>query len=134
MGAGVANIITVLFRRMDKVLRNSQKESDADRRAIDLCLHAGYDPRKCLLIFEILEKFSLDVRAVDAALGPDDFDDEPANIAAWRRSLRNAWYKIRRGYPSIRDRLQQLQRHLYDRARQSAEKENTAAQQCPRAA
>jgi hypothetical protein len=128
MGEGVANILTVFFRRMEKVLRNSQKESDADRRAIDLCLRAGYDPKKCLLIFEILEKFALDVRAVDAALGPDDFDDESANIAAWRISLRNAWYKIRRGYPSVRDRLQQLQRHLRDRARQSAEKECTAAQ------
>jgi predicted Zn-dependent protease len=72
MGAGLANMLTVLFRRMEKVLRNAQKESDADRRAIDLCLQAGYDPRRCLLIFEILENFSLDVGAVDAALGPDD--------------------------------------------------------------
>lgn len=123
LGASTAYLLTILFRCMENLIFSSQKESDADRRAVDLCLQAGYDIRKGLGIFDVLEKFALDMGDIDAALGPDGSEDEPCDGAVWRNRLKGVWYKIRRGHPSIRDRRQQLQRYLVDKARQESPQE-----------
>jgi predicted Zn-dependent protease len=120
----------VLYRCMEGALFSSQKESDADRRAIDLCLEAGYDARKYLLIFDVLEKFALDVGDVDGALGTDDHEEQLRNTPLWQRRLKSVWYKIRRGYPSISERRAQLKCHLAGKAAPEATSETgfTAAQ------
>ena len=111
-GAGLVRLLTVLVRCMENLLFSSQKESEADRHALELCREAGYDTGQCLLIFDILEKYALDVGDLDGALGRDDFDEEVRDTSAWRKKWRSAWYRIRRGYPSIRERRQQLREHL----------------------
>ena len=123
IGTGTARLLTVLYRCMEGALFSSQKESDADRRAIDLCLEAGYDARKCLLIFDVLEKFALDIGDVDGALGTDDLEEQLRNTALWKRRLKSVWYKIRRGYPSISERRAQLKCHLADKAAPEAPSE-----------
>ena len=116
IGTGTARLLTLLYRCMESVLFSSQKELAADRRALDLCLEAGYDIRKCLLIFDVLEKFALDMGDVDAVLGTDDLEEELRNTPLWQRRLKSAWYKIRHGYPSIRERRAQLKCYLADKA------------------
>ena len=112
-GAATARLLALLFRSMSNLLFNSQKESEADRHAVDLCLRAGFDIRKCFGIFDVLEKFALDQRDVDAALGPDDSDETTdGDPAGWRSRLKSAWYRVRRGYPSIRERRRQLKRYV----------------------
>jgi predicted Zn-dependent protease len=112
IGTGTARLLTVLYRCMEGALFSSQKESDADRRAVDLCLEAGYDVRKCLVIFDVLEKFALDMGDIDAALGSDDLEEQRRNTPLWQSRLKSVWYKIRRGYPSISERRAQLKCHL----------------------
>lgn len=38
----------MFFRAMQKRIYSPERELDADRRAIDPCMTAGYDPGKCL--------------------------------------------------------------------------------------
>lgn len=40
--------------------RRRERELEADRRAFEMCIEAGYDPERCLRLFDLLAHFRLD--------------------------------------------------------------------------
>jgi len=90
-----------------------QKECDADRHGLDLCISAGYEGLRCLELFDILEQHALNVGDLDMVYGPDaESDDELDENASWTTKAQIwAWQK-KRGYLPIRDRKQMLRKHF----------------------
>jgi predicted Zn-dependent protease len=75
-GRQAAPFLRVLYLNLLQRLYGPERECAADRRGIDLCIEAGYDPGRCLAIFDILEKNALDMRDLTMVFGPDESDDE----------------------------------------------------------
>jgi predicted Zn-dependent protease len=71
-GAHIAVFLAALYRSIEARLYGPEAEAQADRSAIDLCIKAGYEANKCLEIFEVLEKFALDMRDLDMVFGPEE--------------------------------------------------------------
>jgi hypothetical protein len=91
------------------VLHGADREADADAHGFNLCLDAGYDARRCLEGFDLLEEISLDWGDTEGVFGPDavieaELDGEPE----WMISLRTWLWERRRGYPSVRERKARL--------------------------
>jgi hypothetical protein len=117
-GTQIPLLITGLYRSIEARLYGPEREVAADRLAIDLCVRAGYEPAKCLEIFDVLEKFALDMRDTDIVFGPEDSDDELNPDAPLSTRLRVWLWQRTRGYLPLRDRRREIVRHL--------EKGNTA--------
>ena len=111
-GTAIAPLLTIFYRNLETVFYGPEKESAADKYAVDLCMEAGYDIEKCLSFFDVLEKFALDIGDLDIVFGPDESDEELDKHADWVTRLRIWWFKIRRGYLPIRDRRQMLIKYL----------------------
>jgi hypothetical protein len=100
-----ADLMVLFFRILQKRIYSVQWETAADDHAINLCVSAGYDGRKCLRLFDVLERWALDYGDLDAVYGLDQDDERElspeatlitkARIVAWQR---------RRGYLPIQDR------------------------------
>lgn len=93
LGKTVGTAVGSLLRHAERLLYSPEQERAADAYALDLCLAAGYLPKPCLTLFEILEAESLDLGDVAGVFGLDT----PSKL----------WEKLR-GYPSLRDRHQAL--------------------------
>lgn len=94
-------------------LYGPEQECDADRRALELCIAAGYDPRKCIGIMDKLEKIALDVHDLGAVYGPDEENDDELSSEASLKTKVQIWlYQRRRGYLPIQDRREMLMSHL----------------------
>jgi len=94
-----------------KRLYGPERECDADEYALRLCIRAGYDPERCLRLFQILENYFLDQGDVAAVVGTDVESDEELEPTATRVTKFRVWaYQRRRGYLPIRDRLFTLRR------------------------
>lgn len=107
-----ASLLAVAFHALESRLYGPEKECDADRHAIDLCLAAGYDGEACLSIFDILEQYALDLGDLDIVYGPDESDDELDEDAPWTTKAQIWAWQRKRGYLPIRDRRQMLLDHL----------------------
>jgi hypothetical protein len=108
-----ADIIPIVFRVLEKRLYSPERECDADRYSLDLCRKSGYNPSRCLEIFDTLENIALDAGDIDIVHGPDpNSDDELAPDADWKTRSRIWWWQRTRGYLPIRDRRQRLISHL----------------------
>ena len=105
-------VLSGLYRAALMRIHGPEKECQADRYGLDLCLAAGYDGCRCIEVFDVLEKYALDRGYLEAAYGPDDSDDELAADASWRTRMRIWLYQRKRGYLPIRDRRQALSEHL----------------------
>ncbi len=90
-----------------------ENERAADHRALDLCLQAGYDGRKCIHALNILAQHSLDLGDTDGTFGVDTNaeDDEPGQTP-WTSRLRTWTWERMRGYPSLQSRREALERYL----------------------
>lgn len=108
-----AALFALFFHGLERLIYGPQKECDADRHGLDLCMSAGYEGRRCLELFDILEQRALDIGDLDIVYGPDmESDDELDENARWTTKARIwAWQK-KRGYLPIRDRRQMLIKHL----------------------
>jgi hypothetical protein len=108
-----ATLFALFFHGLERLLYGPQKECDADRHGLDLCIAAGYDPARCLELFDILEQRALYIGDLDMVYGPDaKSDDELDENARWTTKAQIwAWQK-KRGYLPIRDRRQMLKKHL----------------------
>jgi hypothetical protein len=108
-----AKLMSLAFHVLENRLYGVEKECEADRRGMDFCVMAGYDGHRCLVFYEMLEQFALDVGDMDLVFGPDDeSDDELAPDASWAtRAHMMTWY-WRRGCLPIRDRRKMLKEHL----------------------
>lgn len=96
-----------------KRIYGPEHETAADRRGLELCLAAGYDGRRCLEAFGLLERLAPDMGDIDIVHGPDkDSDDELAPDAPLKTKLQIwLWQRIR-GYLPVRDRRAALIAHL----------------------
>ncbi|HEU4642576.1 MAG TPA: M48 family metalloprotease [Gemmatimonadaceae bacterium] len=106
-------VAVMFFRAMQKRIYSPERELDADRHAIDLCIAAGYDPGKCLYLFHILELIALDYGDLGAVYGLDTDSDEELSPEASTITKARIWlYQRRRGYLPIQDRQAELQRYI----------------------
>ncbi len=105
-------LILALYRIVETRIHGPEKESDADRNALELCVQAGYNGQDCIRIFKKLEKFSLDMGDIQGVYGPDEPDGELPEDASWSTKIRTWLYQRKRGYLSIRDRHEILLKHL----------------------
>lgn len=111
LGAGRAMIL--FFRVRQKRIYSPQWECDADRRAIELCVRAGYDGDRCLEIFRTLELLSLDTRDISGVFGPDfDSHDVSSPEESVLTKVRFWLWQRSRGYLPLRDRWALARRHL----------------------
>lgn len=103
----------LFFRSLQKRIYSPENELAADRRAIDLCIDAGYDPGKCLYLFHILELVALDYGDLGAVYGLDTESDQELSPDASRLTKARIWlYQRERGYLPIQDRQAELQRYI----------------------
>ena len=108
-----ASLFAVAFHALESRLYGPEKECEADRHALDLCLSAGYDGRSCLSLFDILEQYALDMGDLDMVHGPDEeCDDELDEDAPWTTKAQIWAWQRKRGYLPIRDRRQMLLDYL----------------------
>jgi predicted Zn-dependent protease len=113
-----ASLFAFAFHALERHLYGPQTECDADRHGMDLCLAAGYDGQKCLVLFDVLEQRALDMGDYDMAYGPDtDSDDKLDENAPWTTKAQIWAWQHKRGYLPIRDRRQMLRKHLQQRKR-----------------
>jgi len=108
-----ATLFALFFHGLERLVYGPQKECDADRHGLDLCMSAGYEGRRCLELFDILEQRALYIGDLDMVYGPDvESDDELDKNARWTTKAQIwAWQK-KSGYLPIRDRRQLLMKHL----------------------
>jgi predicted Zn-dependent protease len=111
-GTQIPLLLTALYRSVEARLYGPEREVEADRMAIDLCVKAGYDGPKCLEIFDVLEKFALDMHDLDIVFGPQDSDEELRPDAPLLTRLRVWVWQRSRGYLPLRDRRREVARQL----------------------
>jgi predicted Zn-dependent protease len=70
-----AVIAASVFRHLEHRLYGAEREAEADKYALDLCLRAKYDGDKCIQAFEVLEQGALDRGDVDGVFGPENLLD-----------------------------------------------------------
>jgi hypothetical protein len=101
--------IALLIRAAEWLLIGPEAEADADSYAFSLCLKAGYDGRKCLEAFDILEAEALAFRDIDIVFGPEEsLVDSVQGVRSWvARAKRWGWQRARHYLP-IRDRKERL--------------------------
>jgi predicted Zn-dependent protease len=105
-------------RALEKRFYGPERECDADRKGLDLCLAAGYDGARCLHVLEILQLYALDMGDVDVVYGPDpESDQELADDAPWSTRARIWMWQRTRGYLPLQDRVGLLRAHLAEGAR-----------------
>lgn len=61
-------------RLLGRWIHGAQHERDADLRAIELCVAAGYAPAACVVALERLAQVALDYGAIDAVVDDDATD------------------------------------------------------------
>lgn len=108
-----STLLASALHTLESRLYGPEKESEADRYALELCLAAGYEGRLCLGVFDVLEQYALDMRDLDSVYGPDaDSDDDLDINAPWKTRAQMWLWQRHRGYLPIRDRRQMLLKHL----------------------
>jgi predicted Zn-dependent protease len=100
-----------VIRELESRIYGPELECEADRRALELCLAAGYDRERCLHLLEILQLYALDIGDVDIVYGPDpESDQELAEDASWCTKAKIWMWQRTRGYLPLQDRLGLLRR------------------------
>ncbi len=108
-----AAIAAATYRALEKRLYGPERECDADRHALELCLAAGYSGPRCLDFFRVMEQIALDYGDQAIVFGPDpDSDVELEPDAPWLTKARIWAWQRTRGYLPIQDRAAMLRRYL----------------------
>lgn len=108
-----ATLFALFFHALERRLYGPQKECEADRYGLNLCLAAGYDGERCLEVFDILEQRALDLGDLDIVYGPDKESDDELDAHATLTTKAQIWaWQRTRGYLPIRDRRSMLRKHL----------------------
>ena len=111
-------VVVLAMAAIERRLYGPERECDADRRALELCLAAGYDPMRCLHMFDILEQLALAVEDDAMVYGPDvGSDEELSPTASFRTKLRIWAWQRTRGYLPLRDRRMALLHLLEQRGK-----------------
>jgi predicted Zn-dependent protease len=67
--------VSLVILGLSRWIATSQRETDADLRAVELCLDAGYDIERCLHAIEQLCQIYLDYGDIDGVFGREDGKD-----------------------------------------------------------
>lgn len=99
------------------VLHGPEREAEADRYAVALCLDAGYDGSYCLQAFDVMENLALDRGDYDGVFGPEALLDPTDPVAtSWAGELgRWVWTRGRRYLP-LRERKERCWEYLRERS------------------
>lgn len=109
-------LLASIYAGMVHQLHGPERECDADRHALELCIRVGFDPTLCLELFGVLEGYAAEVGDDDMIHGPDaESDDDLSPEAPWTTRARIWLWQRTRGYLPIRDRRAALVRYLADR-------------------
>ena len=101
---------------IERRIYGPERECDADRHGLDLCIQAGYDAERCLRFFPIMEQIALDLGDQNAVYGPDqDSDEELLPDAPWYTKARMWAWQRTYGYLPLRDRHKALMHYLQGR-------------------
>ena len=113
IGLPGAKLFAIAFHVLERRLYGPEKECDADRHGLDLCLAGGYEGPRCLELLDILEQYALYLGDDDMVYGPsEESDDELDENASWKTKAQIWAWQRKRGYRPIRDRRQMLFNHL----------------------
>lgn len=105
-------LAVLFFRMLQKRVYSPEWELAADRRAMDLCLAAEYDPERCIYLFRVLEMIALDYGDIAGVYGLDEQSDQELSAEASIVTKARIWlYQRQRGYLPIQDRLAELVRY-----------------------
>ena len=106
-------IVGAAAHAVERRLYGPERECHADRHALQLCSKAGYDPVRCLEVFQILEAYLLDMRRDDLVYGLDpESDRELSSDAPLHTKIRIwAWTRAK-GYLPVQDRVAEAMRSL----------------------
>ena len=108
-----ATLFALFFHALECRLYGPEKECQADKYGMELCLAGGYSGERCLELLDILEQRALYIGDEDGVYGPDaESDDELDENATWTTKAQIWAWQRRRGYLPIRDRRQMLRKHL----------------------
>jgi predicted Zn-dependent protease len=121
----VSTLAAAVFRHLEHRMYGPEREAEADLRALDMCIDAGYNGERCLQAFDILENESLDRGDISGVFGPESWFDttapEPNGVSD--RLQRWLWTRARRYLP-LRERRDRAWE--YFRQRQSGTDPGTA--------
>jgi predicted Zn-dependent protease len=110
---GAGQVMVLFFRMLQKRVYSPEWECAADRRALEICKAAGYDLKRCMQLFHILETILLDAGDLDGVYGPDPESDEELFPEADFMTRAKIWVWLRkRGYLPLQDRVAVLRLHL----------------------
>ncbi len=117
-----ASLFALFFHALESRLYGPEKECQADRHGMDLCLSAGYSGESCLGLFDILEDRAMYIGDEEAVYGPDEeSDDELDENATWKTKAQIWAWQRKRGYLPIRDRRQMVRKHLESKRKEKGE-------------
>lgn len=95
---------------------NPDRERQADEYGLDLCLAAGYEGKRCLEFFDILEAHYLDHGALEGVFGPEETEENlehlPEGVRQWFSQVRLKLEQRWRSHPDIRSRKEYLLHRL----------------------
>lgn len=111
-GRQAAPFLRMFYLHLQQRAYGPERECAADRQGIDLCIEAGYDPEQCLTLFDMLEKYAIDMRDLSMVFGLDEPNDDFSLQAFLPSEVRTWLFQRARGYLPIRDRRQALVDHL----------------------
>jgi hypothetical protein len=102
-----------VLRALRRMRLGSKQECDADRRALDLCLAAGYNGWACLSVLDILEQHALNFKGYEAIWGIDDGSLEENSENAGLLTKSRTWLREHsHGYLPLYDRRRMLSDYL----------------------
>jgi predicted Zn-dependent protease len=106
---------------IERRVHGPENEADADARALELCVAAGYDGSRCIQLLDILEADSLDRGDLDIVYGLEDASDPDVRERhPWLLDARVwAWERLR-GYLPLRERKARLRAQLAAMRRSAA--------------
>lgn len=112
-----ATLFAYAFLTLERHLYGPQKECDADRHGLDLCIQAGYSAQECLELFDVLEQYAMDQEHSDIAYGPELSDSDRGKLASWKTKAEIwAWEHVH-GYLPIYDRRQMLSKYVQGKSK-----------------
>jgi Peptidase family M48 len=114
-GEQIAPFLTAFYRHLERRLYGPEQECEADKHGLEVCIRAGYDAEKCLAVFDVLEKYALDMGDISGVFGLEESDDELSEDASLLTKLKIWLFQKSRGYLPIRDRREMLQNYLKSR-------------------
>ncbi len=108
-----ALVLSQLPAQLPEWIYSRDMEFAADTYALELCRKSGFDLRQCLVCFDIISRYMLDHRDLDAVYGTDEELELDPKLAAnpIDRLYAEArlWFaRHRRWHPAIHERRQAL--------------------------